>query len=210
MMVESQVRTIAEMRRLTEEYASFSRSRGGLGNVLGGVAGLAVFGAIWLFGGNVLTAILSIVLTAVWLVGKELIRGRLYRRFGQAREVWTGAPRRGHQIIVSIFTLLLLGFAVWIVADGWLAKPAVAFPYLIFCLLAPLIAWRYLYTTHDMVIGFGLLFLCAVTASGHTPFLLAQVAVPVYAVAMIVLGLAEHRQFQALAVRLHADGEVEA
>ncbi len=198
--------TIADMQQLTREYASYSRSRGGLANVLGGVVGLVIFGAIWLFGGNPVTAALTVGLTLVWLAGKEVIRRRLYRGFGEAREVWAGAPRRTRHILTWIFTPLLLAFAVWIVAAGWLSKPAIAAPYLIFCLATPWIMWRYLYTLNEIMIGFGLLFVSAVTASGHTPALLGLAFVPVYAAAMIPLGLAEHRQFKGLRTRLEARG----
>jgi hypothetical protein len=88
--------TIANLQRLSQGYASFSRSRGGLGNVLGGVVGLVVFGTVWLLGGTIGSAIITVGLTLVWLVGKEVIRRRLYRPIGQAREVWTGTARRTH------------------------------------------------------------------------------------------------------------------
>ena len=195
--------TIVELRQLTQEYASFSRSRAGLGNVLGGIVGLVVFGAIWLFGGNTVTAVLAIVLTLLWLAGKEVVRRRFYQGFGAARETWTGSPRRTHQMSLLLITPLLLAFAVWIVAAGWLSRPAVAWPYLVFCLATPLIIWRLLYTLNEIMIGFGLLFMCAITASGHTPALLGLLIVPAYAAAMIPLGLSEHRRFQALETRLH-------
>jgi len=195
---------IVELRQLTQEYASFSRSRAGLGNVLGGIVGLVVFGAIWLFGGNTVTAALTIVLTLLWLAGKEVIRRRVYQDFGAVRETWTGSPQRTHQLSLLLFTPLLLAFAVWIMAAGWLSKPAVAWPYLVFCIATPLIMWRYLYTLNEIMIGFGLLFMCAITASGHTPVLLAQLVVPIYAAMMIPLGLSEHQRFRALETRLHA------
>lgn len=204
MTTTDQHAAIGELQQVTRDYASYSRRRGGLGNVLGGVVGLLVFGAIWLFGGNAVTATLAIGLTLLWLAGKEIIRHRLYRRFGQAWETWTGTVRRTHQCSLLLFTPLLLAFAVWIVAAGWLAKPAVALPYLIFCLATPLIMWRYLYTLNEIMIGFGLLFMCAITASGHTPFLWGLLIVPAYALVMIPLGFAEHRRFAALEARLGA------
>ncbi len=194
--------TIAEMQGLTREYASYSRSRGGLANVLGGVIGLVIFGAVWIFGGTPATAALTVGLTSVWLVGKDIIRRRLYRGFGEAREGWADQSRRTHQALMWIFTPLLLAFAVWIVAAGWLSRPAVSLPYLVFCLATPLITWRLLYTLNDITIGFGLLFMSAVTASGHTPALLGLAFVPVYAAVLIPLGLTEHRQFKGLRTRL--------
>jgi len=200
---------IADLQGLTREYASFSRSRGGLGNVLGGGVGLVVFGAIWLFGHGLTITVLAVGLTATWLVGKETIRRRLYRRFGEVQETWTGTARRTHRSGVLLFTLILLAFAVWIVAAGWLSKPAVAWPYLIFCLATPLILWRCLYTLGEIMVGSGLLLMCAVVASGHTPALLGLLTVPCYAAAMIFLGLFEHRRFRALETRLRTRPEAQ-
>jgi hypothetical protein len=198
--------TLGELQQVTRDYASYSRSRGGLGTVLGGIAGILVFVVIWRFGGNAWTAGLAIGLTVLWLVGKEVIRRRYYRRYGEAQETWAGQARRTHLASVLLFTPLLLGFAVWIVAAGWLSKPATAWPYLVFCLATPWIIWRYLFTVNEIMVGAGLLFICAITASGHTPALLGLLIVPVYALAMIPLGLAEHRQFRTLAARLAPRG----
>jgi hypothetical protein len=199
--------TLGELQQVTRDYASYSRTRGGMGAVLGGVVGILVFVSIWLFGGNAWTTGLAIGLTALWLVGKEVIRRHYYQQFGEAQEIWAGPARRTHLFGVLLFTPLLLAFAVWIVAAGWLSHPGVALPYLLFCLATPWITWRYLFTLNEIMVGFGLLFICAVTASGHTPALLALAIVPVYALAMIPLGLREHRQFQLLAARLAVRGD---
>ncbi len=193
--------TVTDLQHLTREYASFSRSRGGLGNVLGGVVGLIVFGVVWLLGSRFSTAVIAIILTLVWLIGKEVIRQRVYRRFGQAQEIWTGSQQRAHQFTTLLLTLASLGFAVALIAGGWLTKP-VAWPYFVFCVVAPLIVWRLLFTAPEMVLGIVLLFMCAVVASGHTPDLLGLLVGPVYALAMIPLGLKEHQQFLTLERRL--------
>src|SRR5437588_7925306 len=96
-MTGTSARSIAELQQVTQEYASYSQSRGGLGNVLGGVVGLISFAALSLLGGVVL-AVLSVGLTVTWLVGKEIIRHRLYRIFGDAQEMWSASQRRGHAI----------------------------------------------------------------------------------------------------------------
>jgi len=71
--------TIAALQRLTREYASFSRSRSGLGNVLGGVCSLLAFAADWALGTSSLAAAITVSLTLMWLVGKEIIRRRIYQ-----------------------------------------------------------------------------------------------------------------------------------
>src|SRR5438270_329130 len=110
-MIETSARSIADLQQVTREYASFSRSRGGLGNVLGGVVGLISFAALWLLGGIVLAA-LSVGLTLAWLVGKEIIRHQVYRPFGDVRELWSASQRRGHAIAAIASGVGLVALAV--------------------------------------------------------------------------------------------------
>lgn len=196
---------ISELQQMTRDYASFARSRAGLGNVLGGIVGVLVFGMIWLFGHGVAVAITAIALTFAWILGRDILRRWLYQPFGVARERWSGKERNTHLAMTGIFTVALLAFAVVIVAGGWLAKP-VGWVYLVFCLVTPVIAWRAFFTVPEMVLGFDLLFMCAIVASGHTPDLLGLLAAPAFALAMIPVGLQEHQQFQTLKRRLQMRG----
>jgi hypothetical protein len=203
-MTETSARSIAELQRVTREYASFSQSRGGLGNVLGGVVGLISFAALWLLGGVALAA-LSVGLTVTWLVGKETIRHRLYRPFGDAQEIWSASQRRGHAIAAIASGLGLAALAVLPVGDTQLTQSlwSIPLPYLIVCLAAPWIVWRYLRTGNELLVGFYLLFMSAVAVSGWTPNrILFSAILPSFSVILIVLGAKEHRQFQKLAARL--------
>src|SRR5579864_4476036 len=103
------------MQQLTQEYASFSQSRSGLGNVLGGVAGLIVSIAIALRWHGPVVAALTVGVTVAWLVGKEIIRRRFYRPFGEAREIWPASQRREHVVGVSVFVVVLAAFAILLV-----------------------------------------------------------------------------------------------
>jgi len=111
--------------------------------------------------------------------------------------------------MVAIVTLAMVGFAILLIANGWLTKPA-AWPYLIFCVVTPWIVWRSFFTTPELALGFDLLFIGAITASGHTPDFWGLLTAPAFAAAMIPVGLAEHRRFQALARRLSAQSGGEA
>ncbi len=206
-MTETSTRAITELRQVTQEYASFSRSRGGLGNVLGGVAGLVATAAMWLLGRGPAAAVLTVGMTVAWLVGKEIIRSRLYRPFGDARETWPESQRRRHVVVVSIIAATLAVFAVMIVVHSLLTKTewSIALPYLIFCLVTPWIAWRYLRTDNELMVGVFLLFASAITSAGFVPDLALFTAIlPLYSSIMIAVGLKEHRQFQVLAARLRA------
>ena len=211
-MNETASRSLAEIQQLTREYASFSQRRSGLGNVLGGVAGVLIFLALWLLGPGAVTAAITLGLTVVWLVGKEVIRQRLYRPFGDAREFWPEPERRSHRIIVCVLAIFLAGFAVAIVVHTVTASAswAIAVPYLLFCLVTPWITWRYLRTANEGVVGLYLLFASAVTCAGFVPDpLLFAAILPLYSVLLIGLGLREHRQFQQVAVGLRGQRAVQ-
>ena len=212
-MTATSTRSIAEMQQLTQEYASFSQSRSGLGNVLGGVAGLISFAAMWLLARGVVMAVLTVGVTVAWLGGKEIIRRRLYRPFGDARENWPASERRKHAIGVSVIAAVLAAFAIMIMVHALLTKTpwSIVLPYLIFCLVTPWIAWRYLRTINEFMVGFYLLFASAITVAGFVPSLLVFAAVlPLYSIALIAVGWKEHRQFRALAARLRARSEAGA
>jgi hypothetical protein len=205
--------TISEMQHLTREYASFSQSRSGLGNVLGGVAGLLSFAIMWLLGAGVATAVLTVGLTFAWLAGKEIIRRQLYRPFGEARESWPAPQRRGHLHAAALIGLVCAAFLVIVVVRLVTATTpwSVALPYLIFCLITPWIAWRFLRTTNEFMVGLYLLFASAVVNAGFVPDRLWLVAIlPWYSLVLVVLGLREHRQFQDLTSRLRGLREVTA
>lgn len=213
MMSHTYTRSIAELQHLTQEYASFSQSRSGLGNVLGGVTGLASFLAIWLLGRGLATTAITIGLTLAWLVGKEVLRRQIYRPFGDARETWPAPQRRAHALYAGLITLLLAIFAVAVVVHAWQVKTPlrVSASYFAFCLVTPWIMWRYLRTLNEFMVGFYLLFACAVTGAGFVPDLLVVGAIlPLYSVLLITLGLKEHRQFQELSARLRRPEEARA
>src|SRR5207248_1158867 len=156
-------------------------------------------------------AALSVGLVVAWLAGKEIIRHRFYRSFGDAREIWSASQRRGHVIAAVASAVGLAALAVLPMGRTQLTTSlwSIPLPYLIVCLTAPWIVWRYLRTGNEVVVGFYLLFMSAVTVSGWAPNRLIFTAIlPAYSVILLVLGIKEHRQFQELAVRLRGRREV--
>jgi hypothetical protein len=203
---DTKLRSIRAAQQLTQEYASYSQSRNGLGNVLGGVAGLAIYVANGLLGPGLLTAAITIGLTLLWLIGKELIRRRLYRPFGEAREIWAPTARRWHIAIVTILASLILGMLIWGIISGRFADARMWPAFLIYALI-PAIAWRYLRTINEFLIGVPLLIACAYTSIGGAFGFWDQLQIPLYAAVMIAVGIAEHRQFRVIAARLRAQRE---
>ncbi len=206
-MTQTLTRSIDHLQQITQEYASYTQSRGGLGNVLGGTMGLIVVTAVWLLGASVATAVLTCGATLVWLAGKEVIRRRVYQAFGNARELWPAPQRQRHTVVVSLIAAVLVVFAGMVVVHVLTVRTpwSLAWPYLVFCLVTPWIAWRYLRTDHELMVGVFLLLASAVTAASFIPDRLVFTAiVPLYSVILILLGMKEHRQYQALAARLRA------
>ncbi|QBD76866.1 hypothetical protein EPA93_12970 [Ktedonosporobacter rubrisoli] len=197
------LRSLKEVQQLTQEYASYSQSKGGLGHVLGGVVGLAIYLLNGLVGPGLLTAILTIALTLSWLFGKEILRRLLYRKFGQAQEIWTAEARKWHRGTI-IFIILI--FAIVGIVYIWLSrmsKPS-DWLYMLFVVAMPLIAWRYLRTWEEFSVGIFLLCACAVTGGGGAYGLLDGPWVAGIALIMIFKGFREHSKFRALAARLQA------
>ncbi|MBE3558212.1 MAG: hypothetical protein IMW89_03185 [Ktedonobacteraceae bacterium] len=207
-MNSSALRTIDEVQQLTQEYASYSQSKNGLGNVLGGVVGLAIYLVNGLIGPGLLTALLTIGLTLTWLVGKEFIRRRFYRVFGEAQEVWTPQARRWHTGSIAFTALICVGVGVAFIWLGGLREPS-GWLYLLFCAVMPWIAWRYLRTPNEFTVGIFLLCACAVTSAGGAYGLLYGSWAAFFSVLMLLKGIDEHRKFRALAIRLQAQWMVQ-
>ena len=103
-----------------------------------------------------------------------------------------------------VAAVLAAGVVVVLVRGLSGATPwSIALPYLVFCLVTPWLAWRYLRTVNELMVGFYLLFASAITSAGFVPDKVLFTAIlPLYGVTLIALGLKEHRQFQTLAAQL--------
>ncbi len=202
------MRDLAETQRLAQEYASYSQSRNGLGNVLGGVAGLLVYLTGVLLGPGLPTAIITIGLTIAWLIGKEVIRRRVYRTFGDARERWSPVQRRLHIGLTAFVALVALGIWGLFLVKGQVGNPR-GWPYLAFIAAMPFITWLYLRTPYEFIIGVFLVCASAVTSAGGAYGLSAWYAwfVPICAALMLVLGVQEHRRYAALTAQLRGRQE---
>lgn len=203
-MDDRHLRTVMEMQTLTREYASYSQSRSGLGNVLGGLAGVLSCLAMWHFGAGLLTTGVTVGLTTAWLLGREPLRHRLYRPFGDADERWSEAARRQHRHWSLVLGVLGVACAAVLFARFIVPHPGEwkAYPYLIVCLAAPPITWRWLRTGAEATVGLYLLLACAITAAGFVPDRYWTVTLLLFSLTLLALGLREHRQFQTLAGRL--------
>lgn len=188
---------------LAAEYARYSQSYNGLGKTLGGVAGLIVLLAGTFLGGGTVTVVLTLCLTLMWLVGKELLRARIYQFMGAAREIWEGEHKRYHLFFTCFTGLVSIGAFIVFISDGRITEPD-WWPYLFFVALLPFVTWRFLRTPLEFVVGVGLLAACAVHSTGGAYNLRQIFTWPWFigAIALIPLGIGEHRRFLALSQQL--------
>jgi hypothetical protein len=207
--------TLERVQQLTQDYASYSQSRNGLGKVLGGVVGLIVALANGLIGPGWLTASLTIGLTVAWLISKEVIRRHFYQRFGEARERWVNDARRMHIGQVAFVLLVAVGATLGFIALGGLAHSQ-GWIYVFFVLVMPWVAWRYLRSADEFTVGVFLLCASAVTGAGgaYGPiysswWTLMSTWAAMCSLWLLSSGMREHRQFRKLEIQFQELHKVE-
>lgn len=216
-MESAHLRQAEQVQRLAEAYASYSGSRSGLGNVLGGMAGMAVYLINGLIGRSLWTTILTIGLTVAWLGGKEVLRACLYRPLGTAQEIPTPDAKKLLPWIIGLTAFTALG--TWVLA--WIAflNPSLRIGpiHLVLALVCatsmPWLGWRFLRTLDEFMVGFFLLICCAITSLGSAIVptgiegWLGTLWVPLYALILLGRGLTEHRTFRQLERQLQVEKE---
>lgn len=193
------------LRALTERYARYSRSAGGLALVVGGVLTIATFavGAI-----VELTPALRWTLAlapGAWLATKELLRAFYYQRAGAVAQQVSPALRRQRRWMAGYLLVIAA-----VVVGGVLVtagRTALAWPvagYLVLVAALPFAAMRWFWSSNDFVVGVLLFCQAAVVTAGinYGPWWL------VYASGCglwaIITGLREHRHFLAIRDELAA------
>jgi hypothetical protein len=210
----TQMRDPSEVQRLAEEYASYSVSKSGLANVLGGIAGIVIYLLNGLLGRGIWTTVLTIALTLSWLAGKELLRTFLYRPFGKAQEKWSEGQRRGQVVLARFFILIavMLWFMFW---DGYFLGKIPLIRLVLGLAVAtstPWIAWRYLHNIDEIMVGAFLLICCALVSVGSVlgqglDAWMGAAWMPLYSLVLLWRGVDEHRRFRRLARQLRAQEE---
>jgi hypothetical protein len=202
---------LAEVQKLTREYARFSRDAVGLGHVIGGVL---VFLTVFLLArGHVSTwgAVLLGTAPLAWILGKEWLRLHYYQFSGRV----TQRERRWHDLLLGVLAGL---FAVLIAAIFLVQKPMYPFSWklalssaicIAILLAIPFVVWRYLRAPYEFVPGVFLLALSSFLLSGNMQIAVRAagafgIIVEIVAVVMILVGYAEHMKFLKLRRKLLA------
>jgi hypothetical protein len=215
MMNTSTLQHISQQQSFAEEYASYSLSRGGIGKVLGGVIGIFII--LWgtLMGAGTWTAVITISLTFVWLFGKEVIRAKLYRPFGDAVQMRDPAEHQTHLFVTGFVTVVSLFVLVTQLTLGRELDQPQTWIYLFFSALLPVLTLFFLKTSTEFIVGVFLLAACAVHGAGANYSLipanfslteLGMIAATwspfLGSLILIRTGWQEHQRFQVLKTKL--------
>lgn len=209
---------LQELEQLTQSYARYSRNAGGLSSVLGGVLCLIAYFGGPLGHGFAPATVLLIAIPGVWLLAKGWMTRRYYQRLGHVEQLETPVERRMHWFCVGVVLLVALtitiGLAFFARPHPW-SLPAGMIGYLVLLWLLVVATWRWLRSPLDFIVGVFLFCQAAMVSAGgyypligmtHTPqamqMSLVALMFPLAALAMIVSGVREHRQFQQLRERL--------
>jgi hypothetical protein len=197
---------LLRLSTLTRAYARFSRSAGGLGTLLGGTFCLLAYFAGALLPLTPVSRTALALLPLLWIATKEWLRVSLYQAQGRVRETPDRTQYRWH---VSLTAFLAIGsafiFGMVLLHARTPFRPVMAI-YLVFVLALPVLSWYYLWSIPEFVVGVFLICQAAVVAVGiHYP-LGSQLQAPAMAIAAIVVGWREHREFLTLRRDLRALG----
>ena len=200
---ESVLAHAQRLQALTQSYARFAQSAGGLAAVLGGLLCLAAY-----FAGGILPPTqelhLALIATPVlWLIAKQWMASRYYQRYGRVAEVSNDAERRQRALFIGFSGLVALAVAAGFVIEhepfGRNAWNAQGLGYLLVVAALPLVVWRWLRTPLDFVVGSFLLCQAALASSGQAyPLWSSALVFPLAALLLIITGLQDHRRFLAI------------
>ncbi len=195
---------LTKLSTLTRAYSRYSRSAGGLGTLLGG--GLCLLSYL---GGALLplTPALRITLAllpAVWIAAKEWLRHVLYQPAGRLREAPDRTQHRWHVGLTAFLAIASAAILCTALFYGRAPlRPGVAI-YMAYVLALPFVAWYFLWSIPELVVGIFLLCQAALAAAGLTYPLGSQLQAPAMAIVALLLGWREHRAFRALRRELAA------
>lgn len=209
-----------ELESVTSDYARYSRSAGGLASVLGGVFCVASYLCGALLPLTVPVRAMLIAFPIVWVLAKIVLTRNYYQRFGRVEESETGAERWTYRACLATSVFVALAITVVVLNQAW-SRQAMPAPgvigYLALVVALPVVTWLWLHSALDFIVGVFLFCQAALACGGRTypgldimhlsqsePMSWLALTYPLFALALIASGFAQHRQFISLRARLEA------
>lgn len=199
---------LEQLQTLTREYAKFSRSATGLGSVIGGMIGLAIF-LIGAFTNPPLWArALMVLAIPIWFVLKAWLRNHYYQRRGMALENLDKLSSNVERFVqggiggIAAVMLIVCAFLVITNPEKIANLPALNKMALIAAPLAGLLLCRQINTVLEMLVVMNLMIQTVLLASGANWTWGNQATMLLYSGLLIMIGLIEHVRFRKLELQL--------
>jgi len=188
------------LQALSEQYARYSRSAGGLSSVFGGLLCLTMFGIALTMELNQSAKVLLAAAPLFWLASKELLRRYYYQRAGAALDKLSVNQHRLHNgltAFVGLVTLLILAAGFWKFGlAGFLALPWPKLSYFLIVAAMPLVVWRWLWSSSDFIVGVSMICQSALIIAGsHYQFDFLGAYMIFAGLFSLLLGIKEHRDY---------------
>lgn len=194
---------------LTRRYARYSTSAGGLASVLGGTLALIAY----LLGAfappsDVLGRGALALTPFLWIAAKEAIQRAYYQRMGRVVEARTRSERRWHlgfTAFTALVSVSIVGVVLWLRVFGEAGElPWGMVGYLALVAVMPALVWFFMKTPLEFIVGVFLVCQAALMLAGSSYELWQQPQAPIAAVALVVVGVKQHRDFRRLRRELEA------
>jgi hypothetical protein len=199
---------LEQLQAITREYAKFSRSATGLGGVIGGMIGLAIF-LIGAFSNPPLWArALMVLALPIWFVLKAWLRNHYYQRHGTALETLDKLSTNVERFVqggiggIAAVMLIICAFLVITNPEKVASLPILNKIALLAAPLAGLLLWRQINTVLEFLVVMNLMVQTVMLASGSNWTWGNQITMLFYSGLLIVIGLVEHFRFRKLETQL--------
>lgn len=199
------------LQALSEQYARYNRSAGGLSSVIGGLLCLLMFVAALTLELSQPARLLVAAAPLFWLASKELLRRYYYQRAGAALDRLSKSQHRQHYALtafVAAVSLIIIALACWKFGLlGLLELPWPKLGYFMVVALMPVVVWRWLWSSSDFIVGVSMICQAALIVAGRHYQLDLLGAYLIFAgLFSLLLGIKEHRDYLQLRrdMRQHA------
>ena len=192
-----------QLQQLTERYARYRNSAGGLSSVLGGLLSLVMFFTALLVPLATVERSVLALAPLLWLLSKEALRRFYYQRSGAVGEKLSASQHRQHvwlTLFVAAVSTAIVAAGLWkFGVGGLLTLPWPKLSYFLIAVLMPLIVWRWLWSSSDFIAGVCLMCQAAVIIAGSN-YRLDFLGVYLIAMALLCIfyGVREHRDYLSL------------
>lgn len=184
---------------LAPAIARAARNEAGLGILLAGTLALAGY----LAAGSLPLApwgrgLLALIPFA-WIAGKQALSSHVRALLPGFEPRPTPLEQTIHRVTTIVVTVSCLGVLVFAVERLWgRSPPWQVYASLAFTVAMPVLVWRFLKTTEELILGVFLMFQAVLLLAGRPAHVGSLIQIPIVAALAMLLGARQHHEFLAL------------